>query len=243
MTSPKDLSASRAALAAAWQAAAASDAPLQSQIDAYVAASRDIVPDTIAAYDRMVARLEHAGAGEDAPAVGSNLPDMLLPDSAGRLIALSSLIAEGPLVVSFNRGHWCPYCRLEMLALNKAARMLNATGIQFISIVPETAEFSQRMIETNQLVFPVLSDIDHAYALELALAVWTGAELSALYASRGINLARFQGNSTGLLPIPATFVVDAEGCIRARFVDPDFRRRMAIPDIVESLRGDVPGPR
>lgn len=243
MTSSSELSDGRAALAAAWQEAAQSMAPLQTQLDSYVAASRAIIPDVVAAYDRMVERLVQAGAGGRAPAIGDSLADVLLPDNDGRLVALSSIAAQGPLVVSFNRGHWCPYCRLELLALNRTASRLADAGVRFVSIVPETAEFTQRMIDGNGLSFPVLSDLDHAYALELALAVWTGEELGALYSRRGIDLARFQGNSSGMLPIPATFVLDDDGLVRARFVDPEFRRRMPVDVILSSLSEDAPRPR
>lgn len=109
-----------------------------------------------------------------------------------------------------------------------------------MSIVPETATFSSRIVETNGLSFPVLSDLDHAIALQLGLAVWTGEELNTLYRSRGIDLERFQANAAALLPIPATFVVDADGRIRARYVDPEFRRRMPIEDILAALDPNAP---
>lgn len=237
MGAEDDMAAKRQALGQAWQAAAQSEVSLQVQLDRYVAASRAIIPDVLATYDRMVARLERGGAGAEAPAVGDALPDMLLPDAGGRLVAISSLHAGRPLVISFNRGHWCPYCRLELLALQKAGAALEASGVGLVSIVPETGEFSSRMIESNGLTFPVLSDIDHAYALQLALAVWTGDELRALYGRMGIDLARYQASASGLLPIPATLIIGADGCVRARFIDPEFRRRMSVEDILAALNG------
>lgn len=243
MSAADELAARRLALGEAWQAAARSGAPLQEQIDRYVTASRAIIPDVLATYDRMVARLERGGAGAEAPNEGDAFPDMLLPDAEGRLVAISSMHAGRPLVISFNRGHWCPYCRLELLALGRAGAELAASGVGLVSIVPETAEFSSRMIESNGLTFPVLSDIDHAFALQLALAVWTGEELDALYARMGIDLPRYQANAGGLLPIPATFVVDAAGVIRRRFIDPEFRRRMPVEDILAAINGAGPSRR
>lgn len=235
-----EMAAKRLALGQAWQSAAQSGASLQQQLDRYVAASRAIIPDVLATYDRVVARLECGGAGAGAPMIGDVLPDMLLPDADGRLVALSELRAGRPLVVSFNRGHWCPYCRLELLALEKVGAERAASGVGLVSIIPETAAFSSRLIETNRLSFPVLSDIDHAYALQLSLAVWTGEELSALYERMGIDLALYQASPSRMLPIPATFVIDAEGRVRGRFVDPEFRRRMAVEDILAALNGAVP---
>lgn len=240
MGAEDEMAAKRLALGQAWQAAAQSDVSLQEQLDLYVAASRAIIPDVLATYDRMVVRLERGGAGAEAPAIGDALPDTLLPDAGGRLVAISSLHVGRPLVISFNRGHWCPYCRLELLALQKAGAALEASGVGLVSIVPETGEFSSRMIESNGLTFPILSDLDNAYAMQLALAVWTGDEIAALYGRMGIDLARYQAGGGRLLPIPATFVIGADGLVRGRFIDPEFRRRMSIEDIYAVLNGAVP---
>lgn len=225
------------ALEKAWAEAAALDAPLQTQLDVFVAASREIEPDVFLAYDRMIERVTRAGAGAGAPGVGDMLPDALLCDPNGKLVALSSLQAESALVVSFNRGHWCPFCRLQLLALKRAAGDLAASGARIVSIVPETAEYSSQMIEMNDLPFPVLSDVDHAYAMEAGLATWMGSEIETIYAALGLDLARFQGGRTGLLPIPATFVLERGGRILARFVEPDFQRRMPIEAIRAALTG------
>ena len=232
-----DQDAKKQALSKAWADAEASGATLFEQLDRYAGASRQIIPDVLASYDRMVARLIQGEAGTTAPSVGDEMPDVLLPDSGGHLIALSTLWANRPLVVSFNRGHWCPYCRLELHALKHAAAQIEFAGARLVSIVPETAEFSSKMIETNALPFRVLSDIDHAYALELGLTVWTGPEIGAVYVGFGIDLARFQSSTTGMLPIPATFVIAPGGRISARFVDPEFRHRMPIEDILAALTG------
>jgi peroxiredoxin len=224
-----------AALATAWATAEASSPVLQEQLDHYVAASRLIIPEVLDAYDRMVERILRGEAGRAAPNIGDMLPDALLPDDAGRLVALSALTEHRPLVVSFNRGHWCPYCRLELRALRRAAPLIEARGAGLISIVPEIGEFRAKMIAANELPFPVLSDIDLAYALELGLAVWIGEEMKALYSARGITLSQFQGNDAWLLPIPATFVVAKGGRITGRFVDPEFRRRMSIESVLTAL--------
>jgi len=226
----------KSALAAAWVEARASSGVLQEQIDRYVAASRRIIPDVLMTYDRMVERLMVSDAGSTAPAVGDTLPDGMLPDDLGRLVRISQLYAQRPLVVSFNRGHWCPYCRLELQALKQATLAIESTGGALVSVVPEIGAYRAKMIEDNGLAFRVMSDIDLAYAMELGLVVWIGEDMKALYQARGIDLARFQDNDAWMLPIPATFVVAHGGRIAARFVDPEFRRRMPIEDILSGLR-------
>lgn len=221
----------------AWAEAAAMDDTLQTQLDFFVAASRRIEPEVHLAYDRMIERVTRAGGGACAPAVGDMLPDALLCDQGGRLVSLSSLCAQSALVVSFNRGHWCPFCRLQLNALKRAGSKFAASGARIVSIVPETAEYSCRMIEMNDLPFPVLSDVDHAFAMELGLATWMGEEIETLYAAGGLDLARFQGGRSGLLPIPATFVLAQGGRVLARFVEPDFQKRMALDAIGAALIG------
>lgn len=229
------VASSKEVLQKAWAEAAALDGTLQAQLDCYVVALRRIRPEVHHAYERMIERIARAGGGASAPAVGDTLPDALLCDQDGRLVAVSSLYSQNPLVISFNRGHWCPFCRLQLMALKRATDAFAASGTQIVSIVPETAEFSNRMIAINDLPFPVLSDVDLAFALEVGLAIWVGEEIETIYQAGGLDLARFQGGRTGLLPIPATFVLARGGRILARFVEPDFRKRMPLDDIRTAL--------
>lgn len=215
--------------------AMALDAPLAEQLAALTARSRQLRPEVGAAYDDLVARLEAVRVGGAAPKVGDPMPDFVLPDHDGHLTSLESLLAAGPLVVSFNRGHWCGYCRLEIQALAKAQGKIAELGAGLVSIVPERAEFTRQFRHNNGLGFPVLSDIDLGYALTVGLVIMLSEDVNRLYREAGTDLARFQGNAGQILPVPATFVIGADGLIKARYVDPDFRRRMAMEDIVAAL--------
>jgi peroxiredoxin len=140
-------------------------------------------------------------------------------------------------VLSFNRGHWCPYCRLEVRALKELHPDISAAGGRLFSIVPETAAFSERMRQASDLPFGVLTDVDLGYALSLGLAFWVGRDVTEIYQSRGIDLPRYQGNNHWLLPIPATFVVAPDGRITASHVDAEFRRKMSIENIRKAING------
>ena len=228
------------ALLAAWAEIDKAELSLADKLAAYERASRVIAPDILSAYDRMVAR---TAAGETllgAPNVGDVLPDFLCPDAKGQLVSLASLLEDGPLVLSMNRGHWCPYCKLELRALAGAAGAVASCGAQIVSVVPETARFTQKIAADNSLPFLVLTDLDLSYALSLGLVTPPGQELQQLYAKAGIDLATFQNNPFWLLPLPATFVIGRDGRILARFVDPDFRRRMPIDEIVKALNASTP---
>ena len=224
------------ALAEAFTKADALDAPLEARLKAYLADSRRILPDLEATYDQLVERLKASDADLLVPAVGERLPDFLMTDSEGHLVELSALLRKGPLVISFNRGPWCDYCGLELHALSRAYPEIVADGGEVVSIVPETGLYARALRESRGLPFRVLTDLDLAYAFSLGLVFWVGDKIKAAYRQFGIDLERFQGHGGWLLPIPATIVVGKDGRIKARFVDPDFRHRMAIEDILAALR-------
>jgi peroxiredoxin len=219
------------------------NAPLDDKLTAYSRAVHRTLPDVEAAYDRLIKRISHNGAAEYAPAVGDELPDWVLADTEGHLVRLTALLASGPLVVSFNRGAWCGYCCLELSALSDAYPAISALGASAIAIVPESEEYARALKQTCGLPFAVLVDRKLGYALSLGLVFWLGDELKKTYLKQGVDLARFQGNDGWFLPIPATFVVAQDGAILARFVDPNFRRRMPIDDVIRALQKPRPSER
>jgi peroxiredoxin len=160
----------------------------------------------------------------------------MLPDGDGRIVGLDELVGEGPLVVSFNRGHWCPFCKIELSSLAGAAQELAKLDAKVVSIMPDRQSFIGPLAGELRGKVSFLSDIDNAYALSLGLAMWVGEPLRALMSGSGWRLDAFQGNDAWLLPLPATFVVGPNGVILARFVDANFRERMEIADILKALR-------
>ncbi|PLX38888.1 MAG: peroxiredoxin [Hyphomicrobiales bacterium] len=186
-------------------------------------------------YADIVERLRRAGAGEAAPQLGSPMPGFVLPAHSGRLVSSASLLESGPLVISFNRGHWCSFCRLELLALNDVYSQIKSRGAKLISIMPERAPSVTRLIGDYDIDFPVLIDMDNGYALECALMISLGQTLRDAFTARGTDLGRFQGNDGWCVPIPATFILDQNGLIAGRFVDPDFRNRMSPEAILNCL--------
>jgi peroxiredoxin len=207
---------------------------LREQLEAYAAAGREIFPAYGEAVDRLVVRIHENGGGENAPRPGEAMPPFILPDEAGRLVSLQSLLAHGPVAAMFFRGHWCPYCRLNMRAVIQAQERVRALGAQTIAIMPETQEFTGKFKSDSGVPFPVLTDLDNGYALSLNLAIWLGTEIRHLPSYQ--DLSAFHGNDGWVLPIPATFVIGRDGLVKARFVDPDFRRRMAIDDLLDALK-------
>jgi peroxiredoxin len=211
------------------------EASLDEQLDAFSDAVRRKRPDFVDAVDRLVARLHESAAGASAPRPGELLPSFHLPDENGHIVSLDSLLARGPVAITFHRGHWCPYCRININALAHVQKQIAAEGAQIVAIMPDRQKFISEFKAAEKVPCPILTDMDNGYALSLNLVIWLGTEMQKML--EGLrDLPSFQGNDTWTLPIPATFVVGMDGLIRARFVDPDYRKRMAIDDLLAALR-------
>jgi peroxiredoxin len=217
----------------AFRRICATEAPLSERLTQFSEAVRRFSRPFADAYDSLVERIRSGEAGATAPEPGDTMPPFLLPDGNNRLVSLDELLDRGPTVISFNRGHWCEYCLIELTAFREGLNGLKRQGAQVVSIMPETQEFISQM--RGREAFPVLSDIDNGYALEVGLAIWLGEEVKALYLEYGLRLEKFNGNGTWFLPIPATFVVGQDGRIVDRYVDPDFRNRMEISAIFAAV--------
>lgn len=211
------------------------DAPLAVRLMTYANSLREHNPAFADAYDGLVARLNSGNAGQDVPSVGAVLPDFLLPSRSCQLVSLSSLLVRGPLVVSFNRGHWCRFCKIELATLAEHHAEISAHGAQIVSIMPERQQFVDRIDPKTALVMQLLTDVDNGYAMSLGLVMWLGDEVQNLMRQSGYDLEIYQGNGGWFVPLPATFVVARDGRIVARFVDPDFRRRMDIEEILKAV--------
>ena len=212
------------------------DATVNERLACYADAVRRFTPPFAEAVDRMIERLKGAGAGDAAPRPGDPMPPFRLPDEDGRIVTLERLLEKGPVAITFHRGHWCPYCRINVNALVKTHREIAAEGGQIVAIMPELQEFAAEFKSEARAPFPVLTDMDNGYALSLNLVIWVGAEMEKMLAERSRDLPKYQGNDAWMLPIPATFVVGTDGIVKARFVDPDYRKRMDIDEMLAALR-------
>src|SRR6516225_9216873 len=161
-------------LTQAFQRCREMEGTLNEQLQAYAAAGREIFPAYGEAVDRLVVRINENGGGESAPRLGEPMPPFVLPDQSGRLVALTSLIERGPVAVMFFRGHWCPFCRLNVRAVIKAL------GADVVAVMPETQEYAAKFKTEADAPFPVLSDLDNGYALSLNLAIGLGVEIERL---------------------------------------------------------------
>jgi len=187
-------------------------------------------------YEVLVAQLAANGMTEASLKAGDHIPEFALPSVEGRLVSSAELLGRGPLVLSFFRGGWCPYCALELGALQEALPEIEARGAGAAAITPDTGATFAAVKRDNRLDFDVLSDVDYGLALLFGIVFKVPDAIRDLYLRLSIDLGARHGNRYAwLLPIPATYIVDRQGMIRYANVDPDFRRRMEPSEIVKVL--------
>lgn len=212
------------------------DAPLAVRLQAFANEVRSLDSEFADGVDRMIGRLIATGAGEEAPKPGEPMPDFMLPNQDGRLVTLPDMIEQGPAVIAFHRGHWCPYCRITADALSRIYDTIEGLGAKLVVITPEIERFNAELRSAVGARYPVLSDMDNGYALMLNLAFYVGDEKKAMMTCAGWDIQPYNANDNWTLPIPATFVVGADGLVKARHIDPDYRKRMDVDAIVSAVR-------
>jgi peroxiredoxin len=206
-----------------------SSAPTQQEELGVITAS---IPEAIGS--RITEGVAAITASNVAPglAVGDEAPDFTLFDAVGASVTLSELLATGPVVLTFYRGEWCPYCNVQLRHLEQALpdfRKLNAT---LVAVSPQSPDHALSLTEKHDLKYPVLSDVDQEVARAYRVQFTLSGDLEDLQVNVFQNDPSVQNaDGTRSLPVPATFVIDRQGVVRAAFVDADWRVRVAPEDI------------
>ncbi len=196
-----------------------------------------------AAYADFVTMLDRAEVAAHTLACGAAMPGFLLPNAEGRLLSSAGLLDHGPLVVTFFRGDWCPFCMLTLAALEGALPAIRAAGATLIAMTPDTGGRALRAKRVHGLHYEIMSDVDNAVAMQFGVVVNPPKGYRALLAEGGIDLAERHGNPSGLIPLPATFLIDADGIVRNAWVDLDVTRRVEPAAIVDAARRLAQGTR
>jgi peroxiredoxin len=196
----------------------------------------NVAPEIRDAMVRADMELAASGIAQRALKAGDHAPDFRLPDARGGYVRLKDLLATGRVVLSFYRGGWCPYCNLELRALQKTLPEITRLGAKLVAVSPQTPDESLSTAEKNALAFPVLSDVGSAAAKSFGVAYDLAEELRPTYARFGHALPEKNGDDTWVLPIPATYVIGMDSTIALAFVDVDYRNRLEPTEILIALQ-------
>ena len=206
---------------------------LQDKLDAYKAEFVTRVPESKQAVMRQATEsLNASGILDGTIKLGDILPAFSLPNQDGETVTSEALLAKGPLVISFFRGVWCPYCNIELQALEEWAETFRKAGAQLVTIAPQQEASARKTKSNNALSFDVLVDNGNAYAQSLGLAFSLPDDLRAVYNSFGIVLPDHNGDDSWTLPMPARLVVDRTGQVVYADISADYTVR---PDPSETL--------
>ena len=181
-------------------------------------------------------KLHASHVGEGAISVGEIAANFTLPGTTGEAVTLHNKLNEGPVILSFYRGGWCPFCNLELQALQALLPGIKALGASLIGISPETPDNSMTTVEKHGLEFEVLSDIGNKTARDYGLIFTVYEEMRPLYLKWGLDVPASNGDNSWELPVPATYVIDTNSVVRAAHVDKDYTKRMEPEEILTALR-------
>jgi peroxiredoxin len=167
--------------------------------------------------------------------IGDVIPTFVLPDAYGHPVSSNELLGHGPLVISFYRGDWCPYCNLELRALERASKEIATLGGSIVAISGQYPDSALGLTEEHALSFPVLSDVDQTAIRAFKLRYDVPSELRAMFEARGSDMSKRNADGSWTLPISATYVTDRDGTIVLAHADAEWRLRLDPDDIVEAL--------
>lgn len=186
--------------------------------------------------DKAQQALKDSRIAERALAAGKDAVDFTLPNARGEQVSSEALRQQGPIVVSFYRGGWCPYCSLELKALQSVNAEIEALGARLVAISPQVPDESLSTAEKNRLEFEVLSDVDSKVADQYGLTFSLAEDLRPVYKNWGADVAVVNDDPDCKLPLPATYVINQDGKIVHSFVEEDYTERLEPDEILDSLR-------
>ncbi|MBU2915302.1 peroxiredoxin-like family protein [Reichenbachiella agariperforans] len=210
---------------------------LKEQTEAKIAAGRQANPDFMKGVDDIIRKAKAFQQGDDAIQIGQKAPAFELPNAEGKLESLDTLLAKGPLVLTFYRGSWCPYCNLQLSALQARLDEIHALGATLVAISPQVPNGSMSKNEITEMDFTVLSDQDAKTASQYGIAWEVPAFLKEhMRVDRDLDLETINNGNSSILPIPATFIIGQDGIVLWNYVNVDYRTRSEPEEIIDVLK-------
>jgi len=192
-------------------------------------------PDVVAVMHRVTDELIASGQAGRALHAGDRVPVFALPDPDGKLVSSQDLLTRGPLVLTFYRGAWCPFCNLDLQALEEIRPEIEARGALLLAVSQQTAANSRKSQRSNRLGFPIVGDKGGELAAKFGIRWHLPEDLQAIHKQLGADLVAFNGEDSWTLPMPARYVVGQDGVIAYAEINPDYTRRPEPSDVLPVL--------
>ncbi|CAM2938903.1 peroxiredoxin-like family protein [Pseudoalteromonas distincta] len=212
---------------------------LKAQIDAYnVQKDAKLPADVLALMNTTNEELIAQHIKDNALQVGQKVENFSLANHKGENIEFADLLKKGPVIISFYRGGWCPYCNLELKALNDYLPQFKTQSAQLVAISPQLPDETLSTAQKNDLEFDVLSDVSNKVAEQFGLLFTLDERIQALYTQFGINFEHYYGDKSFKLPLPATYVINQDGVITYAFLSEDYTLRAEPIDVMAALESE-----
>ncbi|MBH0068068.1 peroxiredoxin-like family protein [Pseudoalteromonas sp. NZS100] len=212
---------------------------LKAQIDAYnVQKDAKLPADVLALMNTTNEELIAQHIKNNALQIGQKVENFSLANHNGENIELADLLKKGPVIISFYRGGWCPYCNLELKALNDYLPQFKTQSAQLIAISPQLPDETLSTAQKNDLEFDVLCDVSNKVAEQFGLLFTLDERIQALYTQFGIDFEHYYGDKSFKLPLPATYVINQEGVITYAFLSEDYTLRAEPIDVMTALESE-----
>lgn len=167
--------------------------------------------------------------------VGDQAPAFTGRDQNGKTLELKELVNQGPVVLVFYRGEWCPYCNKQLSALTDSIPFLTARGARVIAVSPENAANVSKTVKKTQAAYSIISDENTQIMTAYKVAFTLDEATTAKYKGYGIDLSERNGTNGNNLPVPSVYIIDRNGKIIYRHVDADYTKRASVKDILNHL--------
>ena len=210
--------------------------PVEAELKAMSDGVAEKAPEAAKIFAEGIAAVAESGLVEHALTVGDKVPLFELPDASGKTVKLKQLLANGPVVLTWYRGGWCPYCNIGLKGLLKEQEHIEQLGATIVAISPETPDSMSETVKANSLSLIALSDKGNGTARKFKIAYEVPEKSLTMMKAFKVDLEKQNGDQSGELPLGATYIIDKSGTIRWSFVDADYRKRAEPSDIVAALK-------
>jgi peroxiredoxin/YHS domain-containing protein len=192
--------------------------------------------EALATFDEGIRAIEATGVTKTALKVGDMAPDFELADAKGKTASLKAMLKDGPVVLTWYRGGWCPFCDVQLRGYQEMLPEMQEAGGRLVALSPEGSTYAAATSKKASLAFDAMTDQDNAVAKKFGIAYKVPEPVAGML-EQGVQLSKVNGTASGELPLAATYVIDTSGRIAYAYVSADYRTRAEPTEIVAALRG------